>query len=180
MTVKELLKIFPNANSEFLSQNASDFKPSHSPQKPIKTIPIPLSVQKKTDLAITITGQINFTIPFAPIGKPRMTRSDKWKKRPAVVKWHQWKDAARPHVPENLLQSPVSVSWTAYFPFPKTYSASKKASFLGKPHQQKPDRDNIDKLICDFLFEQDKGIAFGVLRKFWDDGNGPRIEIEIA
>lgn len=46
MTRAELLKLFPNANAEFLSQNASDFKPRVSPQKPIKTIPRPLSTQK--------------------------------------------------------------------------------------------------------------------------------------
>lgn len=179
MTEKQLREAFPLASSEFIRQNASDFKPRVSPQKPIKTIPSRV-YEHPGAISLTFSGQIKFTIPLAPIGKPRMTRSDKWKKRPAVVRWHQWKDTARPHVPENLLQSPVSVSWTAYFPFPKTYSASKKASLSGKPHQQKPDRDNIDKLICDFLFEQDKGIAFGVLKKFWDDGNGPRIEIEIS
>lgn len=43
-------------------------------------------------------------------------------------------------------------------------------------HRAKPDRDNIDKALLDALFNDDSGIASGLIEKRWDDGNGPRIE----
>jgi len=49
----------------------------------------------------------------------------------------------------------------------------------GKPHQVRPDRDNIDKGIMDALFEEDSRVAFGQQSKRWDDGHGPRIIIHV-
>lgn len=122
---------------------------------------------------------IKFTVPIAPIGAPRMTRRDRWAKRPCVVKYHQWRDAVRPHIPE-LPKNPVGLSWTVYFPFPPSYSPKKQKELSGKPHREKPDRDNVDKALMDLMFEQDKGVAIGTLQKLWDDGLGPRIEIEVV
>lgn len=123
---------------------------------------------------------IRFTIPVAPIGAPRMTQRDRWAKRPCVVRYFAWKDAVRPHLPANLPKNPTGVSWTAYFPFPKSYSAKKRKELAGQYHQEKFDRDNIDKALLDLMFEQDKGVAFGTICKRWDDGLGPRIEIEVT
>jgi Holliday junction resolvase RusA-like endonuclease len=72
-----------------------------------------------------------------------------------------------------------SVSWVAYFPIPQSWSKKKKAEMAGQLHRQVPDRDNVDKAILDALFKDDSGIAAGHIEKRWDDGNGPRIELEI-
>lgn len=121
-----------------------------------------------------------FIIHGAPMGKPRMTQRDKWAKRPAVMRYRAWADSARAaaegHIPEN----PLTLSWTAYLPIPESWSKAKKKGMAGCFHRQKPDRDNIDKAVLDALFKDDSGIAAGTIVKRWDDGNGPRIEIQIT
>jgi len=44
-------------------------------------------------------------------------------------------------IPPNV----IDVSWDAYLPMPKSWSKKKKSAMAGRPHRQKPDRDNIDK-----------------------------------
>lgn len=118
------------------------------------------------------------TIPIIAIGKPRMTRSDRWNKRDCVVRYREWCDALRAmvgKVPEN----PVALEWIAYLPMPNSWSRKRREQMRGQLHRTKPDRDNIDKAIMDALFKNDAIIAMGMQRKHWDDGNGPRIELEI-
>lgn len=124
------------------------------------------------------------TFPVVPMGKPRMTQRDRWKKRPPVLRYHAFKDELRrmvnqlPHLRTTLASGNVlRVSWTAFFPMPASWSMRKKAAMAGRPHRAKPDRDNVDKAILDALFEEDSGIAGGHLEKRWDDGRGPRLEI---
>lgn len=128
----------------------------------------------------TAAGRESFrtVIMVDPMGKPRMTQRDKWAKRPNVVRYREYADILRAHYAGSL--SPVSVSWTAYFTMPDNWSKKKKAAHLGKPHRAKPDRDNIDKGILDALFARDECVAAGTLRKFWDDGHGARIELEVS
>ena len=118
------------------------------------------------------------TVPIVPIGKPRMTQSDKWKKRPAVVRYYAFKDELRKAVGE--LGDVEILSWVAYLPIPKSWTKKKKLEMKGKPHRQKPDRDNIDKAILDALFKDDSGIAGGTIFKYWDDGKGTRLVIIIG
>lgn len=124
-------------------------------------------------------GSQKLVIPIKPMGKPRMTRRDKWAKRPAVVAYREYADNIRSACAGKIPKDAFSVSWTAYLPMPDSWSQKKKVSMAGKPHRSKPDRDNIDKGILDALFENDSGISFGVLKKFWDDGGGSRIELVI-
>lgn len=119
-----------------------------------------------------------FVIPGQPMGKPRMTQRDVWKKRPCVLRYRAWADKARAAA-GNLITGPQNVSWTAYFAMPKSWSQSKKDKMRGGPHQQKPDRDNCDKALLDSLFKDDSGISDGTLRKRWDDGNGARMEVTV-
>lgn len=109
------------------------------------------------------------------MGKPRMTQRDKWKKRPAVLRYHAFKDELKLRVGSRIPQDVDTVSWIVYFPMPKSWSKKKKAAMAGEKHRQKPDRDNIDKAILDAIFPEDSGISDGELKKRWDDGNGARI-----
>lgn len=122
------------------------------------------------------------TIHRTPIGKPRQTRADKWKRRDCVVRYRDFADDAR--LAFNRLRkfsdAPLSLSWRAYFEMPASWSKKRKAEMAGQPHRQKPDRDNIDKAIMDALFEDDAGVAFGTTAKYWDDGKGARIELELV
>ena len=76
---------------------------------------------------------------------------------------------------------PLCVTTLAYFKLPKSWSNRKRQSLLGKPHLQKPDRDNIDKCILDGLqqvaFPDDKAVCSGGVNKYWDEV--PRVEIAV-
>lgn len=117
------------------------------------------------------------TIPVVPLGKPRMTRRDKWAKRPCVMRYREYADALRAafKTESKMSDAPLRLDWQAYFPMPESWSKSKKEQMRGAPHRQKPDRDNTDKGILDSLFAEDSTIAHGTLEKYWDDGLGPRL-----
>lgn len=121
------------------------------------------------------------TIKQTPLGKPRQTRADKWKQRDCVIRYRDFADKARLAFGRitKFETAPLSLSWRAYFELPESWSKKRKAEMAGQPHRQKPDRDNIDKAILDALFLDDSGVAFGTMAKYWDDGQGARIELEI-
>nr|WP_317403378.1 RusA family crossover junction endodeoxyribonuclease [Plesiomonas shigelloides] len=101
--------------------------------------------------------------PIVPNTKPRMTRSDKWKIRPPVLQYRNFKDqvrAAGVSLPENYHVIFV-------IPMPKTWSQKKKCSMVGKPHRQVPDKDNLEKALLDALYEQDCGMWDGRVTKIW-------------
>lgn len=118
-------------------------------------------------------------LPLEPMGKPRMTNRDRWgtNKRPKVQRYHAFRDNFRLLSRGRLTQSITLLSWVAFFPIPKSYSKKKKIMYAGRPHYQKPDRDNIDKAILDCLEFDDKQIYGGEIYKFWDDGKGSRIHL---
>lgn len=128
---------------------------------------------------MSVLGDLYIAIPMVAMGKPRMTRRDVWKKRPVVLKYHAWCDELRLRL-IYWPKDPVDVSWTVYFPFPKSYSKRVCEELRGTPHRLRPDRDNIDKAILDALFDKDERIATGTLQKYWDDGEGPRIILQIS
>lgn len=134
-------------------------------------------------------GALPCSVSFAvtPMGKPRMTQRDKWKKRDVVVRYHAFKDELRlcvnqiPNLRATIESGIVdTLSWTAFLPMPASWSKRRKADLAGTLHRAKPDRDNIDKAIMDALFTDDSGIASGTIVKRWDDGNGPRIEVRFS
>lgn len=107
-----------------------------------------------------------FTVPGDPMGKPRMTQRDVWKKREVVVRYRAYADAIREAcgpVPEN----PVAVSVMAYIAMPASWSERKRARYDGTINRQRPDYDNISKSIGDSLFEDDSILGLGSCVKFW-------------
>lgn len=119
-----------------------------------------------------------FIVPLIAMGKPRMTRRDKWKKRPSVVKYREFCDNLRLYC-TNLPSDPHYLEWVAYFPIPASLSKKKSLELVNQLHRTKPDRDNIDKAIMDALFDQDQRVAVGAQEKRYDDGHGPRIVIRV-
>lgn len=120
-------------------------------------------------------------LPFCAIGKPRMTRRDKWAKRPAVMAYRDWADSVREHLKDNPLPPAdkiLSLDWIATFPPPESWSKKKKQACIGTPHRTKPDRDNCDKAILDILYPGcDQQIPKGTISKVW--GLEPSLEIVI-
>lgn len=127
------------------------------------------------------SGVISFVVPGEPIGAPRMTQSDVWKRRPCVVRYRDWKDRARLNAgPLPAAEDINSLSWVAVFSPPAKWSKKKRAESIGQQHRIRPDRDNIDKAILDALFPGgDQAIAAGTLRKEWGVIEGLYVTIEV-
>lgn len=122
---------------------------------------------------------VTFTLFGNPMGKPRMTRADKWKKRENVMRYRAWSDHARLQAPAGYPLYPVEVHLKAFFEIPSSWSKKKRFQMGGQYHRQKSDWDNVAKGVCDFLWEEDEMIAVGSLVKRWDDGAGPRVEVTV-
>lgn len=125
----------------------------------------------------------SFVVLGVPVAKPRQTRSDKWKRRPCVLKYRDWADKAR----EAMCHAMGTVSFTAgrldvvaYFPLRKGLSAKVIEGVRGSVHMSKPDADNVLKAVSDALCRNDQMIHDMSVRKRWDDGGGPRVEITIS
>lgn len=103
---------------------------------------------------------------ITPIPKPRQTRSDKWKKRPCVLRYRAFADDCR------LMGVKVENGCCITFemPMPKSWSKKKKEAMIGTPHTQRPDLDNLLKSVMDAVLPEDSHIHFlEAVRKKWGD-----------
>lgn len=126
-----------------------------------------------TALGKQIEGNVVMTFyPVPPCPKPRMTRSDKWKKRDCVMRYWAFKDEINAYG----VKLPDSCCVVFHLPMPKSWSATRKFAMIGKPHQQKPDLDNLIKALCDALLEKDEVLWNINAKKIWSPN--PGIEIQ--
>jgi Holliday junction resolvase RusA-like endonuclease len=101
-----------------------------------------------------------------PVGKPRMTRSDRWNKRPAVLQYRAFCDEVRAQA--DGWQFPESGAQVMFWiPMPASWSGKKKERMAGAPHQQTPDVDNCLKALLDALHVEDKGVYDVRTTKRW-------------
>jgi len=103
-------------------------------------------------------------IDIEPVAKPRMTQSDKWKKRASVLKYWAFADELRYKFGETL---PSSITLDFYIPMPKSWSKKKKEKMKGQWHKQKPDLSNLIKAVEDALCKEDSHIASIMAHKEW-------------
>ena len=111
---------------------------------------------------------------ITPVAKPRQTRSDKWKKRPAVMKYRAFKDECRL---KKVVIPDAGAHITFVIPFPKSYSLKKRKNLDGQPHVQVPDVDNLAKAVFDAVFSDDSGVYDIRISKYW--GYTGRIIVDI-
>lgn len=109
---------------------------------------------------------ITVVYPIKPTPKPRMTQKDKkkWKQGPPVLRYFEFKDEVRSH---NVSVPECNYHVTFILPMPKSWSKKKKALMDGKPHQQVPDKDNLEKALLDAIFDNDSHIWDGRVTKRW-------------
>jgi Holliday junction resolvase RusA-like endonuclease len=112
------------------------------------------------------------TYNIVPVSKPRMTRSDKWKKRKCVVKYFAFKDEVR----LNKVILPEQHHVTFIIPMPESWSKKKQKEYYGKPHQQRPDVDNFVKGLFDAVFEEDSHIWDCRMTKIWGTKGAIKIQ----
>jgi len=106
------------------------------------------------------------TYSICPMGKPRMTRADRWKKRPEVMRYRAFCDEVRLHR-VSLPESGFHVTFV--IPMPQSWSQKKRLQFCGQPHQAKPDMDNLIKALMDAIYEDDAHIWDGRVTKRWGE-----------
>lgn len=103
---------------------------------------------------------------ITPVGKPRMTRSDKWKQRPPVLRYRVFCDEVR----LNGVTLPASGAHVVFvLPMPASWSQKKRNLMRDQPHQQKPDFDNLIKSLLDAIFDDDAHVWDARVSKIWGD-----------
>lgn len=107
------------------------------------------------------------TFDVVPMGAPRMTRSDAWRKRPCVLRYFSFKDRLKRLALIARYKITDQIDITFVIPMPDSWSKKKKEEFNGNPHQSKPDADNLLKAYCDALSERDQTIWDMRARKIW-------------
>ena len=117
--------------------------------------------------------RIEFNIKPCP--KPRMTRADRWKKRPIVLKyWDFCNELERQAIKLEYIPGD-KVSLIFYIPMAKSWSKKKREQMLGKPHKAKPDIDNLAKAFLDALLDEDSYVYSLSAEKYWS--NEPSISV---
>lgn len=98
------------------------------------------------------------------MGKPRMLRHRRRNAPPAVERYWQFKELCqlkRVSVPES------GYHLIFVLPMPKRWSEKKKAEMNGTRHQQKPDKDNLEKALLDAIYDDDSKVWDGRVSKVW-------------
>jgi Holliday junction resolvase RusA-like endonuclease len=107
---------------------------------------------------------------ITPQTKPRMTRSDKWKKRDCVTRYFEYRD----NIKELGIDIPEAGSHVVFvIPMPKSWSKKRKEAFNAAAHQGsmdkavKNDLDNLLKGLMDAIFKEDSWIWDIRISKIW-------------
>lgn len=101
---------------------------------------------------------------ITPVPKPRMTQSDRWKKRPEVLRYFAFKEEVR--LKKVLI--PESGSHITFFiKMPKSWSKKKKEIYNLQAHQQRPDKDNLEKALLDAVLDEDCRVWDSRVTKRW-------------
>lgn len=101
---------------------------------------------------------------ITPVPKPRMTQSDRWRRRPAVLRYRAFCDAVR----EAGVRVPYGEAWVVFtLPMPASWSTKKKQQMQGRPHQQRPDCDNLLKALLDAVYDDDARLYDIRITKRW-------------
>ena len=103
---------------------------------------------------------------ITPVSKPRMTQQDRWHKRPATAAYWAFKAEVR-LLGINIPESGYHI--TFIIPMPKSWSQKKRTQLNGQAHQQKPDKDNLEKALLDAIFDDDSRVWDGRVTKLWGE-----------
>ena len=111
-----------------------------------------------------------YTFGINPVSKPRMVRSDKWKKRDVTDNYWAFKTELKLNANlQGLKTLPSEIESLLFIvPMPDSWSEKKKKEHDGMPHIQRPDLDNFLKGIQDCLCSEDSHIwKISNLSKIW-------------
>lgn len=106
-------------------------------------------------------------LDVTPVGKPRMTQRDKWAKRPCVSRYWEFCDKVRLEAKKHDYVLGGFLAVTFIIPMPESWSEKKKKAMDDKPHQQRPDIDNLSKAFMDAMAKEDSHVWSLNARKRW-------------
>jgi len=109
----------------------------------------------------------SFTYIGKPVAKPRMVRSDKYKKRPVVLNYWAFKDRITRQAKAKGFKLGNAYKVTFIMPLPASLSEKKKEEYDGTHHMIRPDIDNMLKAVNDCLLLEDSAVYYVVCRKKW-------------
>lgn len=118
---------------------------------------------------------------IAPTPAPRMNRSDVWKRRPSVVKYHSYRDAILAAPCTDDLRTDLTKTGIVVLTFciqpPKSWPKKRLAALraadspMALAHRQTPDLDNLVKGFLDAVFyghgQQDSTVWSVTAEKVW-------------
>lgn len=129
-----------------------------------------IDTYKKTGMLMSANDSPKYCIEFPvdPMGKPRMTQSDKWKKRKVTDRYWELKAQMR-QIAEgyNFTLPESNYHMIFHIPMPDSWPKKKKLEMDGQPHKQKPDKDNLEKGVLDALCKEDSYVWDGRVSKYW-------------
>jgi len=111
-------------------------------------------------------------VHIAPMGKPRMTRRDRWAKRPAVLRYFAMKDELIRAAKEQGFDLGGSFLIEFYIPIPKSTPKKKAKEIDVTKHDRRPDLDNLLKGVMDALLEEDGSVHTVLAKKYWTSSAG--------
>ena len=109
--------------------------------------------------------------PITPVPKPRMTRRDRWAKRPCVLRYWAFKDEVR----LRRVSLPDRCRVVFVLPMPASWRDDYRYAMRGLPHTKKPDLDNLIKALLDAVFVDDAHIHEFHGSKIWGDNGAIRV-----
>jgi len=127
---------------------------------------------------------VTFTVPGPPVGKgrPRMTRRGHTYTPQKTIDAEERIAAEARSALDRLAEGPVRLTVWATFQPAKSWPKYRRAAALGSFHTQKPDVDNLGKLVADALngiaYADDSQIAEIVCRKIWGPSPSTVVMIE--
>jgi len=98
-----------------------------------------------------------------PVPKPRMTQADRWRKRPCVLRYFDFKDKVR----ELDIKVDNGDHIIFVLPMAKSWGMKKKREKCRQLHDQRPDKDNLEKALLDAVYDEDCEIADTRVTKIW-------------
>lgn len=90
-----------------------------------------------------------------PMGAVRQTQADKWKNRPEVVRYRNFKQTLKLQANQMKFEFSESLNLVFCVPMPTSWSEKKRQLMNKKPVKTRPDLDNYIKGFMDALLEED-------------------------
>ena len=98
------------------------------------------------------------------------------KKVETVIRYLDYKNelsiVARSQYKGEPLTGPVYLGLIFHMPMPQSWSDKKKKRMDGQPHDKRPDRDNLEKGVCDafnkIIWKDDGQICDGPIRQLYN------------